>query len=344
MTTETSIWIAERTGALAQSRAVPAPEISVVVPSHDRPLRLRWLLNAMEEQTLPRDRWELIIGHDSSGPETEEILTTHPLAAAGVLRHVTLEPGTAPPGRNRNVAWRLARAPVIAFTDDDCRPPADWLENALAAAKRHPGAIVQGSTMPDPDEGKIGRHAPYVRTQSIWPPRPWAQACNIIYPLELLERCGGFPEDMYVGEDTALAEVARSLGAPYVGAPEVVTRHAIDEASLADQVRGAWRWQGLPLLIHRHPRIRQEFSLGYFWKRTHVWAPLAVAGAYGMKRSRLMALLTIPYLVHATPKHHGQHPRGRIRSVLELPGRFAIDVSEIAALAWGSIKHRSFFL
>jgi glycosyltransferase involved in cell wall biosynthesis len=319
-------------------------DISVVVPSHDRPLRLRWLLNAMEEQTLPRERWELIVGHDSSGPETSELLRTHPLARAGVLRFVELEPGTAPPGRNRNAAWRLARADVIAFTDDDCRPPADWLENALAAARRHPGAIVQGSTMPDPDEGKIGVHAPHVRTQSIWPPRPWAQACNIVYPKAVLEACGGFPEDMYVGEDTALAEAARAQGVAYVGAPEVVTRHAVDEASLLDQVRGAWRWEGLPLLLKRHPRVRDEFSLGLFWKRTHVWTPFAAAAIVLVRRSRLAALLAIPYVVHATPKHHGQHPRGRIRALMELPGRFAIDVSEMLALAWGSIKHRTPFL
>src|SRR4051794_37486096 len=231
-----------------------APAIAVVVPSHDRPLRLRWLLNALAEQTLPRDRWELVIGHDSQGPETEELLRTHELTTAGVLRHVTLPAGTAPPGRNRNAAWRLARAPIIAFTDDDCRPPRDWLENALAAARRHPGAIVQGATMPDPEEGVIGVHAPYVRLQSIWPPRPWAQACNIVYPREVLERCGGFPEDMYVGEDTALAEGAREVGVEYVGATDVVTRHAIDETTLLGMVRGAWRWQELPLLIRRHPR------------------------------------------------------------------------------------------
>lgn len=320
------------------------PEIAVVVPSHNRPLRLRWLLNALHDQTLPFERWEVIVGHDSAGTETDELLASHELARRGVLRHVRLDPGTAPPGRNRNAAWRMARAPIIAFTDDDCRPPPDWIENALAAARRHPGAIVQGSTMPDPDEGVIGHHAPHVRIQSIWPPRPWAQACNIIYPREALERSGGFPEDMYVGEDTALAENARALGFDYVGAPDVVTRHAIDETTLWGLVRGAWRWQELPLLIRRHPRLRSEFPMGLFWKRTHAWAPLAAAGFALMRRSRLGALAAVPYLVHATPKHHGQHPRGRIRSVSELPGKFAVDVSEILALAWGSIKHRTLFL
>src|SRR3954452_13853911 len=171
------------------------PEISVVVASHDRPLRLRWLLNALEVQTLPADRWEIIVGHDSNGPETEELLREHPLAAAGVLRHVTLPPGSAPPGANRHAAWRLARAPVIAFTDDDCRPPEDWLERVLAAAQRHPGAIVQGATTKDPDE-EAQTHASQYHSQMITPPTPWAECCNIIYPREVLERLGGFNEEM----------------------------------------------------------------------------------------------------------------------------------------------------
>lgn len=324
--------------------AARAPEIAVVVPSHGRPLRLRWLLNALEDQTLPADRWEVVVAHDSSGPETERLLTEHPLAREGVLRHVALEPETALPGRNRNAAWRLTRAPVIAFTDDDCRPPAAWLENALAAARRHPGAIVQGATMPDPEEAEIARTAPHIHTQSIWPPTARAESCNIIYPREVLERCGGFPEDMLVGEDTALAKAADSLGVACVGAPEVVTRHAIDEFTLPTIVRGSWRWQGLPLLIRRHPSVRDDFPMGLFWKRTHAWAPLAIAGVVLMRRSRPAVLLTVPYLIHATPATHGQHPRGRMRAILELPGRFAIDVSEMAALAWGSVRHRTFFL
>ena len=39
-----------------------APEIAVVVASHDRPLRLRWLLEARSEQTLPPDRFEVVMG------------------------------------------------------------------------------------------------------------------------------------------------------------------------------------------------------------------------------------------------------------------------------------------
>src|SRR6476619_3211140 len=97
-----------RTRTTGENNRVMTPpdmEVSVVVPSHERPLRLRWLLNALEEQTLARSRWELVVVHDSRGEETEDLVRTHPLAAAGVLRHLRLPPGTGTPARQRNMGW-----------------------------------------------------------------------------------------------------------------------------------------------------------------------------------------------------------------------------------------------
>lgn len=329
--------------ALTAAGAERAPEIAVVVPSHDRPLRLRWLLNALEEQTLAHDRFEVIVAHDSSGPETEELLRQHPLTATGVLRHISRPPGSSPPGANRNAAWRAARAPLIAFTDDDCRPPREWLERALQAARRNPGAIVQGTTLPDPAEDQFLKAAPWSRTQRITPPVPWAQCCNIVYPRELMEQVGGFDESMMTGEDTDLALRARAAGATYVGAPEVLTYHAVEAVALPGRLRGLWRWHHLPDLIRRHPELRRDMPLWFFWKRRHVWLPLAVAGLVLGRRRGRWAALALPYLLHALPDHGGG-VRGRLRSISELPGQAAIDATEMAALARGSVEHRTLFL
>ena len=86
------------------------PRLSVVVPAHARPLRLRWLLNALEAQTLPREEWEVVVCHDAAGEEIETLLSEHPLATSGTLRHLRLPPGTGTVGRQRNAAWREARA------------------------------------------------------------------------------------------------------------------------------------------------------------------------------------------------------------------------------------------
>jgi GT2 family glycosyltransferase len=320
-----------------------APEISVVVPSHDRPLRLRWLLNALEEQTLERGRWEVVVGHDSAGPETAELLRTHPLALDGTLRHVAHEPGTAPPGRNRNAAWRIARAPVVAFTDDDCRPPADWLANLLAATARHPGAIVQGATTKDPREASLLAAAHWTSQHIPRPPTPWAECCNIAYPRAVLEACGGFDETTYTGEDTDLALRAKATGVAHVGAPEALTFHAVLESGLVGSWRRRWRWKDLPVLFKKHPQLRGDLTFWIFWKRTHLWFPFAVAGAVRAFRNPLWLVLCLPWVLHTMPTGRSD-PRGRIRSLLELPDKAVGEAVEIAAVAKGSVEHRTLLL
>ena len=319
-----------------------SPEIAVVVPSHDRPLRLRWLLNALEEQTLPRDRFEVIVGHDSSGPETSELLASHPLAAAGILREVKLPPGTAPPGANRNAAWRTARSDTIVFTDDDCRPPPEWLEGAVEAARRRPGAIVQGAVRPDPEEDALLR-APHRHIQRVKPPTPYGEAASIIYPSAVLERHGGFDEQLYTGEDCDLMVRARRAGTPYLGDREWETFHAVVPMALPKYLWSLRRWKDMPALIRRYPELRSDFPLWVFWKPTHVWLPPAIAAALLERRNPLWALLAVPYLAWALPRH-GFDPRGRLRAVVELPAQVAKDATEFGVLAYGAAKHRTFFL
>jgi GT2 family glycosyltransferase len=333
---------------------VTAPSISVVVASHQRPLRLLWLLNALEDQTLARERFEVVVCHDS-GERTAAVLASHPLAAGGTLRSLTLPPGRNPPGAQRNAAWPLARAPLIAFTDDDCRPPPTWLELALAAAVAHPGAIVQGATHPDPDELGLLHACAHPHTQEIDPPVDWVQTCNVVYPRSVLERAGGFDERLEGGEDTDLAWRARAGGAPLVGAPEALTYHAVEPRSLVGAVRASWRWRHLPAVVARHPQMRGNASIGrIFWKPRHARLALAGAGivvAGGsarlggprMLRVGLAAGFAAPWVSSALPSY-GSSWRGRLRAIGELPGAAAVDVFELAALGVGSAAARTVFL
>ena len=59
------------------------PEISVVIPSHGRRLRLLWLLNALEEQTLEPGRFDVHVVHDYDDPLALNALEAHPLARHG---------------------------------------------------------------------------------------------------------------------------------------------------------------------------------------------------------------------------------------------------------------------
>jgi hypothetical protein len=320
------------------------PEISVVVPSRDRPLRLRWLLNALAEQTLAAERFEVIVCHDSRRPETDTLLRTHPLGAGGSLRARCLPAGTLSAGAKRNLGWRAARTPLVAFTDDDCRPPGDWLARALAAARRHPGAIVQGRTRPDPDELQIALRAPHARTQVVDPPSPWAETCNIVYPRALLERLGGFDERAQSCEDTDLALRAVEAGASLCAAPELLTYHAVHDGGLRGRVRSLGRWESVPWALGRHPSLRRELAAGLFWHESHGWLLLALGGLARHPRRRPDALLlALPWAVRARPTY-GPGARALARELLELPGQAVVDLVELAVLIRGSIRHGSLVL
>jgi glycosyltransferase involved in cell wall biosynthesis len=317
-------------------------QLSVLVPTYNRPLRLRWLLNALEHQTLDRSRWEVVVSSPPGDEATAELLAAHPLAGAGVLRATTRRPGRLGPGANRNAAARLARGPILVFTDDDCRPPATWLESVRDAVRRHPGAIIQGPTLSDPEEMSMGA-SPFPRTQAFTRvPRPWAETCNIVYPRELFEQLGGFREDWETCEDTDLCIRGQAAGAPYVGETSMLTYHCIQEGTLRDRLREAWRWRHLPQLIKTHPQLREALPLWVFFRRSHAWLPLALAGLALERRNPLWALLMVPWAGQWEVKPGG--PEERLSYLLGLPGCAAIDLAEMSTMIAGSIRYRSLML
>jgi GT2 family glycosyltransferase len=323
---------------------VPAPLVTVVVPSHERPLRLRWLLNALEEQTLPRSDWRAIVVHDSRDDETETLLREHPLTAEGTLTHVRLAPGTGSPAVQRNTGWKAATSELIAFTDDDCRTDPAWLEELLASAKANPGQIVQGKTLPDPYESEVMR-APRHRTLEIHPPGPFAQTCNILYPVEMLERLGGFDEGYPApaGEDTDLALRAHDAGISVAPAERAVVYHCVEAYGLWGMLKLNWKWQHLAYVLKGHPQTRELLTLGVFWRRSHLELLGACAGLATAPRSRLGILAALPYAKHVLT-WHGRRPRGVLRSAVEAPSRVVVELGEVVACIRGGLRYRTPFL
>lgn len=319
------------------------PTLSVVVPTHDRPARLKRLLDALARQSLDPDCFEVVVVHHGERL-TLAVLSAHPLAASGALRPVCVDPARTGPAAKRNAGWAAARAPTIAFTDDDCRPPLDWAERIAAGAGLHPGAVVQGATSPDPEEAHLlGRSG--ARTLAVQPPTPWGQTSNIAYPRALLERLGGFDESFPNpgGEDADLLTRALQTGASHHAAPEALTHHAVEVLDLAARVRVARRWSGAVLLVKRHPEFRKRAVLGLFWRARHAWLALALAGLLLGSLWRPGLLLALPYVVLTRPPD-SRDLVGRLRALGRLPATGLVDLVEMATLAEASARYRTLLL
>lgn len=312
------------------------PQISVVVPSHDRPARLRLLLDSLRRQTLRDDRFEVVVAHDSSGSETADLLRSHPLAEAGTLRELAFPPGPGPAAK-RNAGWRAARAPLVAFTDDDCEADPGWLEALLKMHEERPEAVIQGRTEPRPAE----RHLISAFSRSIQIDREstWYETCNMAYPRALLERLGGLDEEfgLGAGDDTDLGWRARETGAQVVFLPAALVYHAVHVQGALSLARAAGRWRGVPLAVRRHPGLRRACPWRVFWTDAHERLALAGIGVLLARRTRGLSLaLAAPYVQLQRPVHNSLP--GTLAS---LPAHVLVDLAETREIVLGSISART---
>lgn len=96
------------------------PRFSVIVPVYNDPNGLRECLAALERQTLPKDRFEVIVVDNASAPPI--VMPTTPLQLKVVIE---ARRGSY---AARNAGTRASCGEILAFTDADCRPARDWLE------------------------------------------------------------------------------------------------------------------------------------------------------------------------------------------------------------------------
>src|SRR5437588_2084259 len=132
---------------------VMEPQLSVIVPTRDRPARLAACLAALERQTALQ--LEIVVVDDASRDARAVA------AAVAAAPRARLVHGTGRgPAAARNMGVQAARAPVICFTDDDCEPVPGWAQAlgrritagppaAVAAAgptrNGRPGSVLAGA-------------------------------------------------------------------------------------------------------------------------------------------------------------------------------------------------------
>lgn len=193
-----------------------APRISVIIPTRERPDLLARTLERLAPgaQTLPADRYEVVVSDDATPPSAAR-------AVGGRFPWVRFVTGPARgPAANRNAGARAARFPWLAFTDDDTEPHRDWLA-ALAAAIRPGVEVYEGRTTCEGGFGSPLYHAPVNETGG----RLWS--CNFMVAASRFAALGGFDEAFRFPhmEDQDLRVRLEQAGALRVFVPGAVVNH-----------------------------------------------------------------------------------------------------------------------
>lgn len=195
--------------------------LSVVVPVRNARAELPGLLAALAEQTLPASSSELLFVDDGSIDGSASWLLEHMPHNARLLH----SPARANPYAARNAGVRAARGRFLAFTDADCRPAPDWLEQgirALESARRVAGRIVVDASsknlVEELDRRRFLRQERFVRES-------FAATANMFVRREVFDDVGLFDERLVSGGDHEFGVRAAHAGLAISYAPWAVVHH-----------------------------------------------------------------------------------------------------------------------
>ncbi len=105
------------------------PSISVVICTYNRADLLADALASVCNQTLNPDEYEVLVVDNNSTDATREVVENFVRNHSNVHHFVEVKQGLS---HARNRGWQEARGEYVAYTDDDCKLPPDWLAKAKA--------------------------------------------------------------------------------------------------------------------------------------------------------------------------------------------------------------------
>jgi glycosyltransferase involved in cell wall biosynthesis len=120
------------------------PLASIVVPTRNRAEVLRLCLESFVRQTLPPERFQVIVVDNGSTDKTWDVASSFADRLSLTLLYEP-EPGLHV---GRHAGWRAARSDVLMFCDDDIEADPGWVEAVVRRFADPQVAMVGGNNRP----------------------------------------------------------------------------------------------------------------------------------------------------------------------------------------------------
>src|SRR4030042_2580234 len=98
-------------------------QISIVLPTFNSAKVRGKCLESLKNQTIDSEKYEVIVVDDGSTDETEEVAARYP------VRYIYQENRGPAVARNNGVIQ--SQGDIILFTDADCDPQSNWIEEMI---------------------------------------------------------------------------------------------------------------------------------------------------------------------------------------------------------------------
>lgn len=243
------------------STATPL-KYSAIVPAYQAVAALLRCLAALQDQTIDRADYEIIVVDDGSTDGTAA-------AAEKVLDRQFSQVIRAPhagPAHARNLGAQAARGDILIFTDADCEPAHDWLERLTATLRDETVSGAKGAYRTQ-QKSLVAR---FVQQEYQEKYDRMCQLASIdfidtysaAYRRDVFWSVNGFDPALIMDEDQELSFRLSTQGHRLVFAPQAVVyhQHVTSLWKYARRKYGIGYWKALVLKQHPGKALRDSHT------------------------------------------------------------------------------------
>ena len=300
------------------------PFVSIIIPVKNFERTIEKTFEYLLNVDYPRDSWEWIIADGGSTDKTIEIIKQwqkqYPF-----IKLVEI-PNCPSPGFARNKALEVVRGEFLFFTDADCAPCREWINEMLKHFKNDPQIAAVGGevfTLKVDPQNLVEAWCQHFRFNMVSPrygfikegyfpdfpkdPRPSDVAghkayffgtCNVAYRRSAMQGEGAKFWERPTGEDMNLSYEHRSKGRKFYFAPKAKVDH-MHRADLKS-LRKVWVTYGqahLPLIEKYVKKNGIEVILQFFNPPSSFILPLPLKGFIYLGNFHLMHIFALFFIM-----------------------------------------------
>lgn len=329
------------------------PDVSVAVSAVNGGDRLRATLAALQEQTYPRDRYEIVVLHDGRRSEVRTIIAEARSQGGAPVRELVED--AVEGAAIRNQALRETRAPIVAHTDDSSILPGDWIEAGVmrfdddtaaisgpvfAGPDSHPKYFDVPGTRPDPAERERWR-------TDLFP------IANVFYRTSAARAAGGFDDRLHrattgpaFGWETDLAWRLERAGWQVRFCETVAISTVFRPPASSSPMEQVRRAEQMPDAYARMPEVRSQLVGGVFASRQTMYFDALLAGTAlsVWRRNPKWLIASVPWFGQVSRRFGVWPPRKWAPSTKVVGKIGAYHLLWLAGFIKGSIKARRIVL
>jgi glycosyltransferase involved in cell wall biosynthesis len=205
--------------------AISVPFVSVIIPVFNDSERLRQCLQALERQTYAQDAYEVIVVDNNSDEDIQSVV-----APFSQVRFAKESRQGSYAARNQGIS--LAKGEILAFTDSDCVPALDWLEQGVKVLLANPNCgLVAGKiefffkNPQHPTATELYDSFTFLQQEQYVKELRFGATANLFVYRQMFEKVGLFNADLKSGGDQEWGKRVFAAGYPQVYADQVRIGH-----------------------------------------------------------------------------------------------------------------------